>query len=128
MKAICLASGGELSLHPDCLPLIREYGANGIDLGFVSSGLLVNNAEWWQAINDNAKFIGFSMDAETAKDYAKVEGVPGSYFKTVLGNLEGMANAPGDVQVGYKFLLDRDNHGSIYEAAKLAREVGANHF
>lgn len=127
VKAVCLAGGGEPSLHPDCLEFIANCGAEGLDLGFVTNGYLVNNEKWWKTINDSCKFVGFSMDAGTSEDYAKVKGVRAEQFETVLNNMSGI-RSQGNVQIGYKFVLDRDNWQHIYEAAGIAREHGATHF
>lgn len=127
VKAVCLAGGGEPTLHYDCKPFIEECGKQGLDLGFVTNGYLVNK-DWWKIINKSCKFVGFSMDAGTAKDYAKVKGVRAENFDKTIANLKGIADTKGDVQIGYKFLLDEFNQHSIYKAAKIARDIGCNHF
>lgn len=132
VKAVCLAGGGEPSLHPDCKPFIKECGKNGLDLGFVSNGYLVNDEDWWEVVNNNCKFVGFSMDAGNKEAYCKVKGVPEDHFNKVLNNLEGLANTRErlgtKLQIGYKFVLDKDNWESIYEAAAEAKSHGVNHF
>ena len=127
-KAVCLAGGGEPSLHPDCLEFIRECGKNKLELGFVTNGYLVNNKKWWKTINQNCKFVGFSMDAGNKEDYAKVKGVKPEQFNETIKNIRGIVKTKGNVQVGFKFLLDRYNQTSIYQAARIARNIGCNHF
>lgn len=127
VRAVCLAGGGEPSLHPDCLEFIANCGTEGLDLGFVTNGYLVNNQDWWKTINDSCKFVGFSVDAGTREDYQKVKGVPGRQMDTVLENMRGI-RSQGDVQIGYKFVLDRNNWEHIYDAAEIARDNGATHF
>jgi MoaA/NifB/PqqE/SkfB family radical SAM enzyme len=34
----------------------------------------------------------------------------------------------GNVQIGFKFVLDKDNYRGIYQAAVLAKDYGATHF
>jgi len=131
-RACCLAGGGEPTLHPDCLPFIKECKKRGIELGFVSNGYLVNNRDWWETIAKNCKFVGFSIDAGNADDYAKTKGVPKERFDVVINNIRGIAEArkkfKTNLQIGYKFLLDEMNYNSIYEAAELASKIGVNHF
>ena len=128
VKAVCLAGGGEPSLHTDCLDFIRGCGKNKLELGFVTNGYLVDNKEWWKVINENCKFVGFSIDAGEAYDYAKVKGVKPEQFDKVIDNLRKIVETKGNVQVGYKFLLDQYNQTSIYNAAKIAKWIGCNHF
>jgi hypothetical protein len=72
------------------------------------------------------------MDAGTPSAYGKVKGVPDQFFYQVLVNMHELAkdkHAKGSkTQIGYKFVLDKDNWETIYHAAELAKQVGANHF
>lgn len=132
VKASCLAGGGEPTLHADCLPLIEEYGKAGLELGLVTNGYLVNNQEWWNTINENAKFVGFSIDAGTSEAYQKTKRVDSGRFRKVLSNLENLAKTKAHLgtrlQIGYKFVLDPQNWQTIYQAAQNASRLGANHF
>lgn len=132
VKSVCLAGGGEPTLHSDCKDFIKECNNQGLELGFVTNGYLVNNKDWYQTVAANCKFVGFSIDAGNPKDYAKVKGVPEHYFGQVITNMKNIASVKRDletdVQIGFKFLLDKNNQNSIYDAAKLARTLGANHF
>ena len=128
VKAVCLAGGGEPSLHPDCLDFIKQCAFFNLEVGFVTNGYLVNNKDWWKAINESCKFVGFSIDAGNSEDYAKVKGVNPEQFDKVIDNLRGIVKTKGNVQVGYKFLLDQYNQTSIYDAAKIAKWAGCNHF
>lgn len=127
VKAVCLAGGGEPTLHPDCLEFIVECDKQGLDLGFVTNGNQVSE-EWWDKVAKHTKFVGFSMDAGNETDYAKVKGVKPDNFYKVLYNMLNIANASGKTQIGYKYLLDRGNYTSIYEGAVRAKEAGATHF
>ena len=132
VRAICLAGGGEPSLHPDCQEFIKESKRYELQLGFITNGYLVNNEEWWKTVAKNCKFVGFSIDAGTKKDYEKVKGVSGEQFNTIIDNLKGIAAAKKkyktNLQIGYKFLLDQYNQNSIYKAIVLASKIGINHF
>jgi MoaA/NifB/PqqE/SkfB family radical SAM enzyme len=126
VKAVCLAGGGEPTLHKDCLDFIKECKKNNLELGFVTNGLLVDE-KYWKEINNSCKFVGFSIDAGTREDYSRTKGVPKENFKKVLDNMKGIREN-GNVQIGYKFVLDKNNYEHIYEGAVLAKIFGANHF
>jgi MoaA/NifB/PqqE/SkfB family radical SAM enzyme len=132
VKAVCLAGGGEPSLHPDYVPFIKECKKQGLELGIATNGYMTNNPETWKAICESCKFIGFSMDAGNENNYAETKGVPKEWFNVVIDNIKGLAQVKKDlgskVQIGYKFLLDEKNYKSIYEAAELASKIGVNHF
>ena len=131
VKAVCLAGGGEPSLHPDFLNFIKECGKNKLDLGVVTNGFNIKE-DTYKIICENCRFIGFSMDAGRDADYENTKGVKKDYFNVVINNIKGLANykkkTKSKVQIGYKFLLDEMNYLSIYEAARIASKIGINHF
>jgi MoaA/NifB/PqqE/SkfB family radical SAM enzyme len=132
VKAVCLAGGGEPTLHPDYLPFIKECKAQGLELGLVSNGYVIDNLEAMKIISDSCKFVGFSIDAGNEKDYQQTKGVPKERFSKVISNIRNLSAVKeafrSNVQIGYKFLLDEKNYNSIYEAIKLASEIGVNDF
>jgi len=131
VKAECLAGGGEPTLHQDCLDHILAVADTKINLGIATNGYLMNSPKWWEAVQ-NCKFVGFSIDAGNEEDYAATKRVPPEAFHQVIRNIEGIASIKrmtnSKVQLGYKFLLDEMNWTSIYSAAKIASQIGINHF
>ena len=123
VKAVCLAGGGEPTLHRDFLPFVEECLKNNLDLGIATNGYKLTEHTWDKL--EGCKFVGFSMDAGNKEDYSKVKGVGPKNFQRVLNNMKGVSQF---TEVGYKFLLDRDNWTGIYDAAKLAKKYGATHF
>jgi len=130
VKAVCMGGGGDPTMHPDFLSMIKEIKEYGLDLGIPTNGYLVNNKEKWVTICECCKWIGFSIDAGNKKDYAKTKGVPEDFFDKVIDNLRHIAitkkKLKSKVNIGYKFLIDDMNYKSIYQAIKLASEIGCN--
>lgn len=124
VKAVCLAGGGEPSLHKDFIPFIEACHSEGLDLGIATNGLLLTKNTWKSLAK--CKFVGFSVDAGNKEDYAKVKGVSKNNWHIVLENIRGVSST--GCEVGFKFLLDKDNYFGIYDAAFIARENGATHF
>ncbi len=131
IKGVCVGGGGDPTMHPDCLPLLKEINHYGLDLGFVSNGYLCNNEEWWDTIVKTSVFVGFSIDAGNEEDYAKMKGVPGKQFNQVIANIRGISAAKkkfnSKCAIGYKFLIDDINYNSIYQAIEIASKIGVNH-
>lgn len=132
VKAVCLAGGGEPSLHEDCMPFIRQCGNEELELGFVTNGYLVDDSEWHECLVGNARFTGFSVDAGTPDAYTRTKGVHHDHFWRVIENISRLSLMrdvlDSDMQIGYKFLLDRMNWDTVYQAAQIASEIGVNHF
>lgn len=129
-KAVCLGGGGDPTMHPDFYPMIKKIKKQNLDLGIPSNGYLINKEQNWTDINENCTWIGFSIDAGNEKDYTITKGVPKEYFKQVIHNLEGLASTKKllctKLDIGYKFLIEETNYKSIYEAIKIASEIGCN--
>jgi len=130
VKAICLGGGGDPTCHLDTKEMMKEIKKYDLDLGLVTNGYLCNDKSWWETINKNAKFVGFSIDAGNEDDYAITKGVPKSQFKKVINNLHNIAKTKKTLEsklnVGFKFLIEDTNYTSIYQAIKIASEIGCN--
>ncbi len=119
-------------MHPYSIGFLKECKKQDIHLGFVTNGLGLNNKDWWDTVAKTCKFVGFSIDAGNAKDYANTKGVPEDFFDSVIHNLESIAEAKKrlktECQIGYKYVLDEMNYNNIYNAAFIASQIGVNHF
>jgi len=130
VKATCIGGGGDPTCHPACTRMLMECKKQGLDIGFVTNGFLCNDIPWWLIICQTCKFVGFSIDAGNEEDYAKVKGVPAEQFYQVMRNIVSIAKTKkvlnSKVNIGFKFLIDDKNYKSIYQAIKLASEIGCN--
>lgn len=130
IKAECVGGGGDPTMHPYCLDHIVDSASQGIDVGLVTNGYLVNSPKWWDILVTHTKWTGFSIDAGTPEDYAVEKGVPAKYFTKILDNLKGLSAAKkrlnAKCNIGYKFLIDDKNQNSIFQAAELAKMCGCN--
>lgn len=132
VKAVCLAGeSGDPSLYPELHKILKELHYWNIDIGLVSNGFAYTD-EQIRAAAHYTTFTGFSIDAGTAESYAEVHGVQQKNFAKVIENIGKLAKYKErnnlDVQIGYKFLLFPESYDTLYEAAKIARDIGANHF
>jgi MoaA/NifB/PqqE/SkfB family radical SAM enzyme len=132
VKAVCLAGGGEPTLHKDCKAFMKECKKQGLELGFVTNGLLINSNDWMKTVCETCKFIGFSIDAGDPESYRKTKGVDEKNFYKVIQNISCLdkhkKKVMSQVQIGFKFVLDEENYLSIYKAAVVAKFAGVNHF
>jgi MoaA/NifB/PqqE/SkfB family radical SAM enzyme len=132
IKAECVGGGGEPTMHPYCFDHLLDSHKQGIDIGFVSNGFLVNNERKWNIVIKTCKWVGFSIDAGNEETYSAVKGVPKCQFNTVINNIRGLVKTKEKMKskcnIGFKFLLDEENYQTIYQAAKLAKEIGCNTF
>ncbi len=131
VKASCVVgTTSDATLNPYLPELLKEMHNWNVDLGLVSNGYKFNE----RLINHTAfytKFVGFSIDAGTQRTFSKVKGVDGKKFKTVIKNLESIAKVIDKnnlrKDVSYKYLILPENYNEIFEATKIAKDIGCNY-
>jgi len=129
VKAVCFGGGGCPTLHTkiwDSLLLAKERGmessiaTNGINYNDETIDIAVSTCRW----------IGVSVDSATKETYLKGRGV--DCFDKTTENISKMAKRAKQLNtkcdVAFKFLLFEYNQHEIYEACKLAKELGAKDF
>jgi len=134
VEAICVAGGGEPLLNPATASFIDRVINNGIEVGLVTNGSLIYPA---MDTLSHCTWVGVSIDAGSADTFNKLKSVPAekNYFSTIIANISTLVdyarrhnNRLGAKHpaygVSYKYLLYKENIGEIYQAAKLAKEIG----
>jgi pyruvate-formate lyase-activating enzyme len=134
VKAICVAGGGEPFLNAATAPFIDRVIDNGLEVGVVTNGSIM---EHYVDTLSRCTWVGVSVDAGTSKTFDKLKNMPPKQdtFKKVLRNIATVADyarrhknklgwAHPAYGVSYKYLLYKENIGEIYEATRLAKEIG----
>jgi pyruvate-formate lyase-activating enzyme len=131
VEALCLSGGGENLLHPAAGEFLRRCYDNGVKTALVTNGVYLNRH--LSDIAECCTWAGISVDAGTAETYKKLKGK--DRFDKVINNIETLIHyskehnttlaTPGlGPGVGYKYLLHPGNVQDVYQAAKIAKEIG----
>jgi len=133
IKGVILIGGGEPLSHPATKNIIKYFGDNDISVGITTNGTFIDrmideiaNYSFWTRV---------SMDAATKEtfDILRPSKNGKSVFEKVLNNIENLAKRKKG-KLGYSFLIRTEadniisNVHEIYEAAKLAKELGCDYF
>jgi len=134
VQAICIAGGGEPLLNPATGVFIDRVVGNDVEVGVITNGILINR---FVDSLSQAVWVGVSVDAARMETFNKFKGLPpdSNLFDSVIENIATLAdyarmhnNKLGwkhpAYGISYKYLLYKDNINEIYEAAKLAKEIG----
>jgi len=124
VKAVCIAGGGEPTLHPKLHEAIVEARISGMEASIITNGVLLRGK-----LLDTVplcRWVGVSVDAATQETFLKLKGV--DKFQTVIGNILRATKNSGACDIGFKFLISSLNQGEIYDACKLAKELGVHDF
>ena len=134
VMSVCVAGGGEPLLNPATAVFIDRLIANGIEVGIVTNGShLIENIDSLS----QCTWVGVSMDAGTSKTFDKLKGLSPSkkYFDRIIEGIVVLVDYAKRQNtrlglkhpaygVSYKYLLYKDNIGEVYQATKLAKEIG----
>src|SRR3990167_1970546 len=131
VKAVILIGGGEPMAHPSFGDIVRIFGEGGLHVGVTTNGTLIDR---YQAqLAQHTKWVRVSMDAGTEETYGHFR--PSQSGKNMFGkavwNMRDFAKVKTG-KLGYSFLImtddkGRTNAGDIYEAGRLAKEVGCDY-
>lgn len=134
VDAICVAGGGEPLMNPATPPFIDRVIANGIEVGVVTNGSMI-----YPAIDtlSHCTWVGVSMDSGSADTLDRLKSLPPekNTFSAIVDNIATLVdyakrhnNRLGSKHpaygVSYKYLLYKENIGEVFQAAKLAKEIG----
>jgi molybdenum cofactor biosynthesis enzyme MoaA len=124
VKAVCLAGGGEPTLHPDLGDAIERTVMRGMESAIISNGLFTN---WDQkfATAKYTRWCGISVDCATKETYEKIKKL--DRFDEVIANMRQLVNI-GINELTFKFLIHPLNQHEIFDACKLAKDTGCNVF
>ena len=134
VDAVCIAGGGEPLLNPATPAFIDRLTANNIETGLVTNGSLM--LDCMDSLSQ-CTWIGVSVDAGSSKTFNHLNGLAESKstFNDILNNISLLADysrshhtrlgSPHPAHgLSYKYLLHPNNIGEVYEATKIAKEIG----
>lgn len=146
VSAVILIGGGEPLGHPTTIELIRKLGENGVQIGLTTNGTLMGR--YIDIIAEYVSWTRVSMDVATDEMFKNLRPTKTgkSKFDIVVNNMKMLAKKKKGI-LGYSFLIrtkadglienpagsnigliEHTNVYEIYEAAKLAKEIGCDYF
>ena len=126
VRAIQFTGGGEPTAHPDHCMIFENALTWGMRTALVTNGLVMRPEA--ETVYPRMDWIRVSVDAGTAKTYAKVRRVSPSQYDTVMKHITEIARmcAPDKTTLGAGFVVTRENWRELPGAAKRLQEAGAH--
>ena len=133
VKGVILIGGGEPLSHPASKELIKYLGENNISIGITTNGTFID--KMLEEIAKYANWTRVSVDAATETTFNKLRPSKNnkSQFDKVINNMKNLAKIKKG-KLGFSFLIRSEVEGvdsnvnEIYEAVKLAKEIGCDYF
>jgi MoaA/NifB/PqqE/SkfB family radical SAM enzyme len=129
VNSACIAGGGEPYMNKGMNGLLERMHENGLQNGVITNGSLLTDKDI-SVMAETCLWVGFSMDSSNKETYNNVKGINGDVFNKVIENIRKLVKATADKKctIGYKYLLMPENQGEIYDAIKLAKDIGVRDF
>ena len=128
VRGLCISGGGEPSLHKDIHRIIQHAVEAGMDVAFVTNATLITD-KLAEALMQ-CRWVALSIDSGDFQTYNKVKGV--NLFDQAVVNIAKLAQlrtkTNSKVDLCFKFLIVPENQHQIYNACKLAKELGVQDF
>lgn len=128
VRGVCIGGGGEPLMNRNVWTIPSYIDEKGMKSSFATNGSLINEEIAYEMMN--CRWVGVSVDSATPGTFMNVHQVDA--FEKVIRNLELLIKTKeqtgSKIDVSYKFLIRPDNWHEIYDACRLAREIGVRDF
>ena len=128
-KAITFAGGGDPTCHPKLEDLILHSKAGGMETALFSNAYEMSDS-LIKTIADQCTWMRVSLDADGPAIYKKTHAMDKEAFDQVISNVGKITKQARDsgsgILVGICYLIGPQTIPGIYNAAKLAKDLGAN--
>ena len=118
--------GGEPTLNPELLPLIRHARRLGYErINVTTNGRLCAYEDFARKlVTSGLTTLLFSVHGPDLKSHAREVGVAEAFDQTLAGIRHCRAHAPPSVELGMNVTLTKSNYRKLPELAALAWELG----
>jgi MoaA/NifB/PqqE/SkfB family radical SAM enzyme len=118
--------GGEPTLNPELIPLVRYARAVGYErINVTTNGRLCYYDDFARKlVRSGLTTLLFSVHGPDAKTHAAQVGVAEAFEQTVGGITNALRHAPPGVELGMNITLTKGNYAKLPEVADLAMSLG----
>lgn len=124
VRAIQFTGGGEPLCHPQVDDVFEYVAESRMEFSLVTNGTLMSDK--MKEILPLASWVRVSIDAATSKTYSQYRHAPEEHFKVACDNIAILAKKKENGVLGVGFVVTKFNYHEIYQAVRLARDLGAD--
>ena len=116
-------SGGEPTIHPDFIPIVKEASRRGIYTAVATNGLAFASESFTdKALKAGLNYVEVSLDSTDPKVHDEFRGVKGAWELAVKGIKNVVKH--GGASTGVAMTLTKLNKDQIGDMVRLAEELG----
>ncbi len=117
-------AGGEPTISPDLLPVLRRCKFYGMHTSVATNGTLLTPRLAAELADAGARYIEVSLDSVRAERHDAFRGQPGMWERTVRG-MRCVVQQPG-LRLGIAMCVHRGNFDELEDMLRFAVDIGAS--
>lgn len=125
--AVTFSGGGEPLVYPYLAETIAGLAEGNIRIGCLSNGSALDG-ELADAFARHGTWLRISMDAWDGQSYSRSRSVQPRVFERVCDNIRRFAGRRTGCTLGISFIVTHENAEHVFEACRLMKSLGAQHF
>ena len=115
-------SGGEPTIHPDFLRIVKELSSRGIHTSVATNGWTFAEMEnLKKAVEAGLKYVEVSVDSAKPEKHDEFRGIPGAWEHATKA-LENAVKL--GISHGMAIVMDKDTYGEVDDILDLAESIG----
>lgn len=126
VQAIQFTGGGEPTIYPYFARVLEKTISLGLKFSLVSNGGRIT--EEFAPLVAQASWVRISLDSASEETYTKIRRVHSSHWQKAQNAVKLIKAQGTSCVLGVGFVVTPDNWTEVYEAAVLARDLGADNF
>lgn len=128
VKAIQFTGGGEPTVHKHLPLFLSTAHQNNIETALVTNGQNLNIYIRQELLQ--SAWVRISLDSGTQEMHTRIRGLHRPVFNETIDNIKKLVTMRNtynsQLYIGISFVITKDNWHEIADAAKLARDIGAD--
>jgi len=117
-------AGGEPTICPDVLPVLRRCRHHGMHTSVATNGSTMTPRLAAELAEAGARYIEISLDSVHPEKHDAFRGVPGMWHRTVRG-MRCVAQQPG-LRLGVAICVHQGNFDEVEDMLQFAVDIGAS--
>lgn len=125
VKGVTFSGGGEPLFYPHLVDVLRRLVDSTVKFATLTNGGLLKG-EIAELFAKHGSWVRVSMDGWDNESYTRYRGVADGEYDAILKNISDFKRHGGPCKLGVSYIVDKENVGHIYDAARRVKEWGGD--
>ncbi|MFJ9034301.1 radical SAM protein [Streptomyces sp. NPDC102274] len=128
-RAVTFCGSGECTIHPGYAEISRASHDAGLRIGLITNGSRLGRPAVAEAVAATHTWVRIGLNAGTEATFNEITRDREQTFTSFIDNVGALraAAVAADFRIGFNFVITKQNHGEITEAARIGLQSGAHY-